>query len=246
MQFKEYSKYYDLLYSDKDYLAESLYICDILFKYGITNGKILELGSGTGIHGKLISERGYIVQGIEYSSEMIQQSIMSETFSILEGDIRNFELNQLYDSVISLFHVLSYQITNSDIKSVFNCVSNHLKPGGLFIFDFWYTPAVYFHKPIVRLKQKSNDKFGVIRIAEPFIKENENIVEVKFKIFAQDFINGKLEQFEELHSMRHFSLPEIDNFAEQAGMVRIGEEEFLTSNKISCNTWGPCVILKKI
>ena len=177
---------------------------------------------------------------------MIQHAKMSKNFSILKGDIRNFELHNLYDAVISLFHVLSYQNANSDIKSVFNCVSKHLKPDGLFIFDFWYTPAVYFQKPVVRMKQNFNDQIGVIRIAEPLMKENENIVEVKFKIFVQDFVNGKLDHFEELHPMRHFSLPEIDNFAEQAGMIRIGEEEFLTSKKISVETWGPCVILKKI
>jgi hypothetical protein len=46
--FKAYSRYYDLLYSDKDYESEVKYILHLLKRNGVTKGNILELGSGTG------------------------------------------------------------------------------------------------------------------------------------------------------------------------------------------------------
>ena len=46
--FDSYAAYYDLLYRDKNYKAEVVYICRLLKKYKIDSGTILELGSGTG------------------------------------------------------------------------------------------------------------------------------------------------------------------------------------------------------
>ena len=69
--FKLYSKYYDLLYSDKNYQTEVDYICRLLDNYSQNKCKILEFGSGTGKHGSLLYEKGFKVTGIEKSKEMV-------------------------------------------------------------------------------------------------------------------------------------------------------------------------------
>ncbi|MEO5344644.1 MAG: hypothetical protein H7842_15245 [Gammaproteobacteria bacterium SHHR-1] len=46
-------------------------------------------------------------------------------------------------------------------------------------------------------------------------------------------------------SMRHFSLPEIDLLAGQAGFARVRAEEFLTGTVPGEGTWGVCVVLQK-
>ena len=48
--FDAYAAYYDLLYQDKNYHKEAKYILRLLEDNGISSGKILELGSGTGKH----------------------------------------------------------------------------------------------------------------------------------------------------------------------------------------------------
>ena len=63
--FKEYSQYYDLIYGDKDTLSEVEYIVELLGRYGVSAGRLLEFGSGTGRHARLLSARGYVVHGIE-------------------------------------------------------------------------------------------------------------------------------------------------------------------------------------
>ena len=60
--FNAYGSYYDLLYRDKDYSAEADYIAKLLARYGESSGaELLEFGSGTGKHGRLLAERGYRV-----------------------------------------------------------------------------------------------------------------------------------------------------------------------------------------
>ena len=134
--------YYDLIYSEKNYSDEASFVTKILEKYKIEGKSILELGSGTGIHATELAEKGYFVQGIERSQQMLLRSKMHARYKALNGDIRDISLDRKFDAVISLFHVISYQITNKDLDLVFENVWKHLNKGGLFLFDFWYSPAV--------------------------------------------------------------------------------------------------------
>ena len=243
--FNAYSRYYDLLYRDKDYLGEANYIQSILTRHGVSKGSLLEFGSGTGKHGCLLANRGYHVHGIERSAEMVAKAMVSEGFICQQGDICSVQLETTFDAVLSLFHVISYQVTNDELREVFARANEHLRPGGLFIFDFWYTPAVYSQRPSVRVKRMADAQVEITRLAEPVIYVNENRVDVNYTIFARNLVSSAVETTTETHSMRHFSLPEIDMLAASGGFERIGAEEFLSGKPVDENTWGVCVILKK-
>ena len=140
--FADYSRYYDLLYRDKDYQAEADYVAGLIHRFNPGAQSILELGSGTGIHASLLAEKGFTVHGVERSSEMFARSLaMAEknagsgrqllTFS--QGDIRHIRLDRRFDTAISLFHVISYQTTNEDVSAAFQTAREHLNHGGVFI-----------------------------------------------------------------------------------------------------------------
>jgi len=244
--FGIYSDYYDLFYKDKNYFEESEYIKNLLSHNGIVNGDILEFGSGTGKHGILLSNYGYKVHGIELSAKMIAKAQKNKGFSCQQGDITSVNIQKDYDAVLALFHVISYQTTNKKLQMVFANAAKHLKTGGLFIFDFWFSSAVNKHVPSVRIKRFLDDKVEILRIAEPKIYNNENIVDVKFTFFVRNLKKGHIETFEEVHPMRHFSLPELEILAAKHGFNCLQTEEFLTSKKVSENTWGVCMVLRKI
>lgn len=244
--FNVYSRYYDLLYQDKDYPAEAKYISNLLAGHGIDRGSLLEFGSGTGKHGRLLAAAGYRVHGIERSAEMVACAEQTAGFTCQQGDIGAVHLGRTYDAVLSLFHVISYQTTNAALQAVFDRAAEHLRPGGLFVFDFWYSPAVYAQRPTVRVKRMGDGEVAITRIAEPTLYANENRVDVNYTIFSQDRRTGAIETFAETHPMRHFSLPELDLLAAAHGLQRLGAEEFLTGAAASEATWGVCVILEKI
>ena len=244
--FDNYSLYYDLLYQDKDYIGETNYIQLALKKQGLTQGEILEFGSGTGKHGRLLAEHGYQVHGIERSSEMAARAVIGNGFKCEVGNICTIQLGRTFDAVLSLFHVISYQTSNSELTAVFARAEEHLRPGGIFIFDFWYSPAVYALQPTVRVKRMAAEGIEITRLAEPTIYHNENRVDVKYTIFASEISSGAMQITTEIHSMRHFSLPEIDLLAHQNGFKRIGTEEFLSGKPAGNDTWGVCVTLQKV
>jgi SAM-dependent methyltransferase len=239
-----YSKYYDLLYKDKDYKAETLYISNLLKDYAPNAINILELGSGTGIHGLMLKSYGYDVFGIERSEEMVYEA-RKKGFECAICDIRNYRSNKKYDTVMALFHVISYLTCNNDLLTVFKNAFEALNDDGIFLFDVWYTPAVYFQKPEVKLRKIDDNDCEIYRITNPLMDSKSNIVNVRFDIFVKNKKTNVLSEFSELHPMRHFSYNEILLFANISGFDVINCEEFLSKKPISDNTWGVCFVLRK-
>jgi SAM-dependent methyltransferase len=243
-RFDAYGRYYDLLYQDKDYPAEVAYLDRLLRRHGISGPEILEFGSGTGKHGRLLAEQGYRVTGIELSPQMVAQAEVQAPagFTCQQGDIRAVRLGRHFDAVLSLFHVVSYQVTNPDVQAVFARAAEHLRPGGLFVFDVWYSPAVYRQRPEVRVKRLADAGVEITRIAEPRLYPNENRVDVIYSIFARELATGITEIFSETHPMRHFSLPELDLLATAAGFERRDAQAFLSGKPPGEDTWGLCLV----
>lgn len=242
--FNFYSKYYDLLYSSKNYNEEAEYVADCINKYGSNAKDVLEFGSGTGIHGMLLRKMGYDVFGIERSEQMVEQAKLSG-FPCMQADISDFKLERRFDIVLALFHVISYLNDNDSLVKTFRNAFNQLNPNGLFMFDIWYSPAVYYQKPETRVKNVENDEISVIRFAEPEIHINANVVDVNYSILVKNKFTNQWLEFKEKHPMRHFSVPEIDLLARLTGFEIIQVEEFVTANQPTENTWGVNFILRK-
>lgn len=244
--FNAYSRYYDLLYRDKPYNGEAAYIHALLSRFGVPTGELLEFGSGTGKHGRLLADQGYTVHGIERSPDMVAAAQVSRGFTCQLGDIATTRMGRTYDAVLSLFHVISYQVSDAQLQAVFASASAHLNPRGLFIFDVWYSPAVYAQRPVVRIKRMTDEQVEITRIAEPVIYPNENRVDVNYTIYSRELSTDGIHVLHETHPMRHFSLPEIDTVASIHGFERLAAEEFSTGKVPDETTWGVCVILKRI
>jgi SAM-dependent methyltransferase len=239
--FRDYSKYYNLLYKDKEYSKEVDYVSNLIRMFSPEAETILDLGCGTGRHDELFVKCGYSVCGIDISEKMLEEANKlseNDKLSFSRGDIRNVELNKKFDVVISLFHVISYQITNKDLKNTFETASKHLKNEGLFIFDCWYGPAVLSERPSVRVKRLEDENIKLLRIAEPVIYPNENLVDVNYEILIEDKQRGNYEVLNETHTMRYLFKPEIENFMENAGFRVEKCEEWLSGNELGFDTWG--------
>lgn len=239
--FGAYSKYYDLLYKDKDYEAESNYIASML---GDAKN-ILELGCGTGKHASLLSQKGYNIFGIDLSDSMIKEAKKRGIFCQL-ADIRTFRTDKRFDAVISLFHIASYQNTDEDIINYFKTASIHLNKGGKFIFDCWYKPAVLSQGAEKRIKELENDEIMVKRYCTPNHIVEKSIVEVNYDIEITDKKTGNIEKIQELHPMRYYSSEEIEKFVSMADMKIIQKEEWLTKQVPSEKTWSVCFMGEKL
>src|SRR5438132_9661515 len=105
--FQRYSAYYDLLYRDKNYQAETDYVARTLLAANPNTKDVLEFGSGTGRHGTLLADCGFNVLGIERSESMVAASRQTSepasyrgggSFECHHGDIKTVKLDHAFDA----------------------------------------------------------------------------------------------------------------------------------------------------
>lgn len=247
--FKLYSKYYDLLYKDKDYKVESEYVLSVLNRFSSYEiNSIIELGCGSGGHAQYLAKKNLRVTGLDQSAEMINLANSKKicNFEGFQRNITDFEVDKKFDCAISLFHVMSYLTQQELFLNTLTCVNKHLNANGIFFFDIWFTPAVLNLKPSNRIKTISDEKYSVTRIAESKIDYSTSTVNIDFRIFIEDLSNAKISKFSELHKMRHFSILELELLSKMTGFEILNTEEFLTGEMPSEKTWAISVVLKKI
>lgn len=255
VEFGLYSAYYDLLYRDKDYVAEADYVAQSLSRLVPEQAQVLELGCGTGIHAELLARKGFHVTGVERSESMYTQAVARAnglhssdcpgSFVPKLSTAQDFRCDDRFDAVISLFHVLSYQTDSESIDRFFETVVRHLKPGGVFLFDVWYGPAVLTQQPSVRVKRMRSENLEVVRIAEPGVDTTRSIVNVHYQIFARSPTDGDFQSVTEDHSMRYFFATEIHDLAQKFSMRCVFGEEWMSRQALSEQTWGACFLLQK-
>ena len=252
--FGPYARYYDLLYADKDYAAEARFVSGLIRTYSPRAHRLLELGCGTGIHACHLVAEGFSLHGVDFSEPMLDAArarrsrldpALGKRLSFSMGNVKDCRVGETFDAVVSLFHVVSYQVTNDDLLSMFETAASHLTAGGVFLFDFWFSPAVLTERPAVRIKRLESDDAVVTRIAEPVMNARESYVEVNYHVFIRDKASGATEELREAHRMRYLSLPEVDFLARSAGLRVFESCEWLTGKQPGADTWGVCTVLGK-
>lgn len=237
--FGAYSQYYDLLYRDKDYAGEARYIRELITRHRPGAKTVLDLGCGTGKHAALLSAHDYAVTGVDLSEEMLEVARKAQPDrSFVQGDVRSVRLGQKFDVVLSLFHVMSYQRTNADLRAAFATLREHLAPGGLFVFDCWYGPGVLSDRPQTRIKRLEDSALSVTRLAEPVMHPNDDLVDVNYHVFARDKRTGAVEELRETHTMRYLFAPEVSLLLEAGGLRLLQLSEFMSEREPGFETWN--------
>jgi SAM-dependent methyltransferase len=226
-----YADAYDTLYTDKDYGEESQLIERLLQTYG--NGPtrtVLDLGCGTGNHALPLAQRGYEVVGVDRSAAMLERARQKAVSGQINGkakfyqdDICSFQMERSFDAALMMFAVLGYQLKNQEVLAALRTARKHLVPGGLFIFDVWYGPAVLREGPSERVKVIPTDRGEILRVASGKLAIERHLCQVSYRLWRLEE-KRVVGQTEETHLMRYFFPLELDLFLECSGfvLVRLG------------------------
>ena len=174
------------------------------------------------------------------------QSEMEEMTSILylNQDMREFELYGTVRAIYSVCDSLNYITKKEDLLKVFKLVNNYLDPQGLFIFDFH---TEHYYKETVGDNTIAEVRDEVSFIWENRYNEADKINNLYLTLFLKvedeaecdsaetdledgDFSIGVDEGFvepplyerhDEVHVQRAYSLSEIKELLEEAGLIFI-------------------------
>lgn len=143
-------RYYDVLFQKKDYKSETELLFKLSTLYGIrAPKKLLEIGCGTGNHTQELAKRAVSLISIDIDENMI--AVARKKIKQKHIRIRHTPIDQLreknFDLAIALFNVVTYIPTIPKLLKFMDGVSNHLRPGGIFVFDCWNGIAVIKDPP---------------------------------------------------------------------------------------------------
>jgi len=221
----EYAAAYDALYEDKDYFAECDQIEDVFRVHGTGPvRRVLELGCGTGGHAVILAERSYQVVGVDRSLAMLERARARSSAARFElSEIAGLDLGESFDAVLMMFAVLGYQAANIDVQAALDTVRRHLKPGGLFLCDVWYGPAVLHEGPSERVKVIGAAENQLIRVATGQLDVRHHVCTVRYHLWRLE--HGRLAaDIREQHRVRYFFPLELELFlsAARLELVRLG------------------------
>lgn len=239
--FNDYADFYNVFYKDKDYEKEVEYVEGLIKQNIKLNAKtMLNIGCGSGNHDKYFSKKGYKIDGFDLSQKMIDKAteLKLKNVNFFVEDIKTYNSPQKYDVIISLFHVLSYQISNQEVNKMFEIVKRNLNKGGVFIFDCWYGPGVLTDPPVIRVKEFQHDNKKIIRIAEPEIHSEKNYVDVNYKVIVSTSKSNLMSEINEKHSMRYFFLPELEIFATKNNLKILKILNWMDKTNPGVNSWN--------
>lgn len=253
---EDYAKAYDAFYRTKDYAGEAKFVCDQLHKImGNVPLKILDVGCGTGLHDVEFISAGHTVFGVDTSTQMLAQATerrgtlptaLQHRLEFTLGDARALGLGKTFDAAVSLFHVMSYMADDGDFEAALAAIRSHLNPGGAFLFDFWYGPAVLAAPPQKRERVVEEAGTHIRRTTTPHHDHSTDLVRIVFDVEKTDLATAKVSHASEEHVMRYFFEEGLEKSLSAARFETIEICEWLTGHLPTETSFGVYVLAKAI
>ena len=177
---------------------------------------ILEIGSGTGNLAKRFDENKQKYQGLDYSESMIEiAKERNQNCSFIQGDMRDFKLDQPVDAILITGRSTSYLITNSDINKTFDALHKNINDNGIIIFDFIdanrFIPFIKENLLITHEADYENVNYK--RDSHWDINNSQENFMLDWSAEYYTVVNGKKEVIEnDFSTVRVFTLNEIELF----------------------------------
>ncbi|MCK4965014.1 MAG: class I SAM-dependent methyltransferase, partial [Dehalococcoidia bacterium] len=120
------AKYYDKIYSFKDYEQEAAEIAQIIEQHLCSDGRrLLDVACGTGRHVEYLKDQ-FEVEGLDISHEMLAIARRrNPNVPFYEADITNFDLGRTFDVITCLFSAIGYAKTLELASKAIACMEMH-------------------------------------------------------------------------------------------------------------------------
>ncbi|WP_340022066.1 class I SAM-dependent methyltransferase [Paenibacillus sp. FSL K6-1096] len=212
--YGKFAYVYDALMADMPYPAWLDFAETAWSRYGKPR-TVAELGCGTGSLTLPLAAAGYHMTGIDLSSDMLsvarrkleeqpqgRRFLREGSVQWVQQNMKEWELPEPVDAVISFCDCLNYVLEEPDIRSVFSSTYAGLKEGGTFLFDV--------HHPNTLIRYEEEQPFvldepdiSYIWTCELDVPRRE--IEHHLSIFARE--EGRQDvyrRFEEIHTQRAY------------------------------------------
>lgn len=252
--YTNFASVYDMLMDNVPYEEWGKFIQELLDRYSIKEGLVLDLGCGTGTMTEILAGYGYDMIGVDSSVDMLELAAEKSRISghqilYLLQDMREFELYGTVRAVVSVCDSVNYVTQPEELVDVFRLVNNYLDPRGLFVFDF---NTEYKYREVMGDRTIAEDRGDCSFIWDNTYYEEEKINEYDLTLFIRERSSGDLfsdshlyRKFRETHYQRGYTLAEMKSLLRKAGLVFVEAFDMDTKGEVTDRTQRICVAARE-
>ena len=212
--YKDLAKYYDLIYSSKDYKKEADAVRQLIRKYKKSKGRnLLEVACGTGKHIQYL-KKDFSCTATDVNKGMLKvarKNVKGVVFK--KADMTRFDLGKEFDVIICLFSSIGYVRTYSNLKKTIDNFAKHLKPGGVVIIEPWLPRSVY-KVGYPHMDTYDGEDIKIARANVSDVRGSISVMDMHYLVAER---NKKVKHFVDRHELGMFDEKKFLEFMRKSG-----------------------------
>lgn len=212
--YKDYARYYDLIYAKINHKKESDFIKWSVQKHKTSPGNnLLDVACGTGRHVKHL-KNNFKVLGVDINPEMLKIARKKvHDVDFILGDMKNLDLHNKFDVIICMFSAINYNTNHKELKITLKNFYKHLKLGGVLIFDMGLNKENWI-EGLVSVDTVIDNNLKLARICQSHLENG--IFNSKFVFLIKE--NGKIDFDIDQHKLGVFGVEEVAKLMGNIGL----------------------------
>ncbi|MDO4903579.1 MAG: class I SAM-dependent methyltransferase [Limosilactobacillus sp.] len=218
MIYQNFAQLYDELFDDELYQEWCDYTTNQLTPGCET---VLDLAGGAGRLACLMAKKGYQVTVADFSDDMLALAEQHAEengveLNLLNADMRDLSGLPQYDAVTCYADSFCYLDDIDDLKTAFTQVYEHLKDGGVFLFDMItpYKTDVVYPGYMFNYEDENHERAFMW---QSFADDDVPGGVIHELTFFNQLPDGNYQRVSETHFERSFALEEIADAITEAG-----------------------------
>jgi len=181
--YNQLSKYLDASYRrTKNYQHE---VDFILRRVGNNRGILIDVACGSGGHAELLSKAGFEVYAVDLNDGMLRLVRKNlPKARVFKQDMRDLQAPVKAGVLICMYNSINYNYSYAELTRTLKRFYDHLKPGGVLIFDTAFMKHTWKPGPF-NVETITTPEFEVARVNKSYKKGSFGIVEIVFVIFEK-------------------------------------------------------------
>ena len=183
--YNQLSKYIDASYRHtKNYQQE---VDFILRRVGNIHGRKIgiDVACGSGGHAELLGKAGFDMYAVDLNDGMLR--LMKKNVPnarVFKQDMRHLDVPVQADLLICMYNSINYNYSYAELSRTLQRFYDHLKPGGVAIFDTAFMKHTWKPGPF-SVETITTPEFEVARVNKSYKRRSLGIVDIVFVIFEK-------------------------------------------------------------
>ena len=241
--------YYDRFMDHINYEGEAESIYRFLFETDKRNGRVLDIGAGSGGHLLPLLKMGIKTDGLDYSEgmiEILQNKVRERHLSarLYTADMRDFETEQGYDVIYCFGETLHHLEDIEDAAAFMRCAHRALKDDGYLLFTWQESDYFYDLYDCGDFYDRHGDDYLLWNTE---LNEEEVAAYLRYTAFVRDGEKDIYHRIEETHRLAIFTVEEIADAVKETGFAfRDDLEDLCFSDHREEQPYKHITVLEKI